>query len=111
VARRSPRRADDVPGGDALFDAVLLSQVRLGIVTVLLARGDVAFSDLKDVLGLTQGNLGIHLQKLEEAAYVEISKEFVDRRPRTTLRLTSKGRAAFLDHVERLDHVARSAKK
>lgn len=96
---------------DALFDAVLLSQARLGIVTVLLARPEATFSDLKDVLGLTQGNLGIHLQKLEEAGYVAVEKEFVDRRPRTTARLTPKGRAAFLQHVARLDRVARGASR
>ncbi len=105
----SPPR--EVSEGDALFDPVLLSQARLGIVTVLLARGSAAFSDLKEVLALTQGNLGIHLQKLEEAGYLEIAKEFVDRRPRTTARLTPRGRAAFLDHVARLDQVARSAKR
>jgi DNA-binding MarR family transcriptional regulator len=95
--------------GDALFDAVLLSQARLGIVTVLLARPRATFSELKDLLDLTQGNLGIHLQKLEEAGYVAVDKEFVERRPRTTARLTAKGRAAFLEHVARLDRVARRA--
>lgn len=104
----SPRNGQLRPsaGGDPLFDAVLLSQARLGVVTLLLARGDVSFTDLKDLLGLTQGNLGLHLQKLEEAGYVAITKEFVDRKPRTTARLTPKGRAAFLAHVERLARVA-----
>ena len=70
------------------YDPVLLSQVRLGIVTVLITRKDATFSDLKSLLGLTQGNLGIHLQKLEEAGYVATKKAFVKRKPRTTVRIT-----------------------
>jgi DNA-binding MarR family transcriptional regulator len=91
------------------YDPVLLSQVRLGIVTVLITRKDATFSDLKSLLGLTQGNLGIHLQKLEEAGYVATKKAFVKRKPRTTVRITQKGRDAFLRHVEQLEKVARAS--
>lgn len=91
------------------YDSVLLSQVRLGIVTVLITRKDATFSDLKSLLGLTQGNLGIHLQKLEEAGYVATKKAFVKRKPRTTVRITPKGRDAFLRHVEQLEKVARAS--
>jgi DNA-binding MarR family transcriptional regulator len=90
------------------YDPVLLSQVRLGIVTVLITRKDATFSDLKSLLGLTQGNLGIHLQKLEEAGYVATKKAFVKRKPRTTVRITPRGRDAFLRHVEQLEKVARA---
>jgi len=93
----------------ASFDPLLLSQVRLGIVAVLVERGAATFPDLKDLLGVTQGNLGLHLRKLEEGGYVEIEKEFADRRPRTTARLTAAGRAAFLAHVEQLGRIARGA--
>lgn len=89
------------------FDPILLSQARLGIVTVLVTRPEASFSDLKEILGLTQGNLGIHLAKLEEAGYVAVTKEFVSRKPRTTARITEKGRKAFLAHVDRLADVAR----
>ena len=81
------------------FDPVLLSQARLGVVAVLLARPEVTFPDLKSLLGLTQGNLGAHLRSLEEAGYVEVEKAFVDRKPRTTCRLTARGRRAFERHV------------
>ncbi len=91
------------------FDPILLSQARLGIVTVLVTRPEATFSDLKEILGLTQGNLGIHLQKLEEAGYVAVTKEFVKRTPRTTARITPEGRTAFLAHVDRLAAVARQA--
>lgn len=104
----APRGERPPPAGIvAPFDEVLLSSVRLGVVTALFGRGEMSFVELKDALGLTQGNLGIHLQKLADAGYVLVEKEFVDRKPRTTARLTPKGRAAFLSHVKRLDEIAR----
>ena len=91
----------------AAFDSVLLSRVRLGVVGVLVSRREATFPDLKALLGVTQGNLTIHLGKLEAAGYVAIEKSFVDRKPRTTVTLTAKGRKAFLEHVEALDRLAR----
>lgn len=88
------------------FDALLLSQARLGIVSILLARSEATFPELKEVLGLTQGNLGVHLAKLEATGYVTIAKDFHERKPRTTCRLTAKGRKAFLRHVESLKRIA-----
>ena len=91
------------------FDPVLLSRARLGIVTVLVTRPTATFSDLKDLIGLTQGNLGVHLKKLEDEGYVKVKKEFVKRKPRTTAKLTAKGKKAFLAHVEQLERIAREA--
>jgi len=91
------------------FDPVLLSRARLGIVTVLMTRRSATFPDLKDLLGLTQGNLGVHLRKLEDAGYVSVKKEFVQLKPRTTAKLTAKGRRAFLAHVRKLERIARDA--
>lgn len=89
-----------------LFDALLLSQARLGIVSVLVSRKDATFTDLKTLLALTPGNLTIHLQKLEEAGYVTVKKEFVGRKPRTTCAISAKGRKAFLEHLGRLQAIA-----
>ena len=91
----------------ASFDPVLLSRVRLGVVSVLLTRGPSTFPELKTLLEVTQGNLTIHLRKLEDAGYVAVTKEFVDRKPRTTVSLTPAGRTAFLAHVETLGRIAR----
>jgi DNA-binding MarR family transcriptional regulator len=96
-----------MPSGLPELDAVLLSQVRLGAVTLLATRGPTSFPDLKALLRVTQGNLGTHLQKLEEAGYVAVEKSFVDRKPRTLVRLTPAGRAAFLRHVRELQRVLR----
>ena len=92
---------------DALnFDPLLLSQARLGVISVLVSRRDATFSDLKELLSLTQGNLNVHLRKLEDAGYIEVTKEFVDRRPRTTMAITPMGRRAFTEHLEKLNAIA-----
>ena len=85
---------------------MLLSQVRLGIISVLVSRKEATFMDLKVLLGLTQGNLTIHLKKLEDGGFVVVRKEFVARKPRTTVRITSKGKKAFLKHVDILRAIA-----
>jgi DNA-binding MarR family transcriptional regulator len=94
-----------MPSPSPDFDAVLLSPVRLGAISLLATRGPTAFSDLKTLLRVTQGNLGAHLKTLEDAAYVAIDKRFVDGKPRTTAALTPAGRAAFVRHVRQLEEV------
>ncbi len=87
------------------LNEVIHQPVRLRIVAALVAlRSDeaVEFAFLRDMLGLTDGNLGAHLRKLEESGYVHLDKTFVDRKPRTYVALTAKGRRAFQDHVEAL---------
>lgn len=78
-------------------------------MTALLSREDATFSDLKALLGLTQGNLGVHLRKLEDAGYVGVTKEFVGRKPRTSCKLTRSGRKALLDHVAKLGRIVDEA--
>ena len=91
------------------FDTVLLSRARLGIISVLIARKAATFMELKAILSMTQGNLTIQLRKLEEVGYVAMKKEFVKRKPRTTCRLTTKGRKAFLTHLDVLRAIADGA--
>lgn len=93
------------------FDPLLLSQARLGILSVLLSRPAASFSDLKALLGLTQGNLGVHLKKLEDGGYVSVKKEFVKRKPKTTCRVTARGRKAFLRHLTQLEEIARGSRQ
>jgi len=87
------------------FDPVLLSRARLAILSALVTLREAEFMDLKDTLGLTQGNLSIHGGKLEQAGYISVRKEFVDRKPRTTFCITAEGRRALVDHVKRLQNV------
>jgi DNA-binding MarR family transcriptional regulator len=74
----------------------------MSALTALDAGERMDFSTLRNLLELTDGNLGAHLLKLEEAGYVRLQKEFVERKPRTFIGLTTKGRGAFEDHVEEL---------
>lgn len=82
------------------IDEVIHVRMRLGILT-LLASAEVAdFVELRDKLQATQGNLSIHLRKLEEAGYITIEKDFVGRKPRTRARITAQGRHALLAYLD-----------
>ena len=87
------------------LDDVIHGRMRLGIMAYL-ANAEVAdFNQLKAALEATQGNLSIHLRKLEEAGYITIEKSFLGRKPLTRARLTEPGRkafAAYLDAISRL---------
>jgi DNA-binding transcriptional ArsR family regulator len=92
------------------LDRVLHEKARLGIVTSLVAHAKgLAFGDLKQLCGLTDGNLSRHLQVLEEAGVVELIKTFEAKRPLTTCRLTPAGRTRFLDYIAVLERVVRDA--
>ncbi len=87
------------------LDPLLHEGGRLAIVSVLAAVPDLTFTELRDTLEMTVGNLSVHLQKLEKKGYVAIDKQFVGRRPQTRCRLTDAGRSAlttYLDHLEAL---------
>ena len=82
------------------LDDVIHGRMRLGIMAYL-ANAEVAdFNELKAALEATQGNLSIHLRKLEEAGYIEIEKSFLGRKPLTRARLTEAGRTAFADYLD-----------
>jgi DNA-binding MarR family transcriptional regulator len=82
------------------IDDVIHGRLRLGIMAYL-ANAEVAdFNELKRVLQATQGNLSIHLRKLEDAGYVAIEKSFLARKPLTRARLTPAGRAAFARYLD-----------
>ena len=87
------------------FDPLIHQAARLQIMAALSALNDdtqMDFSALRDLLGLTDGNLAAHLRKLEDAGYLAVEKTFVGRRPRTYLSLTPDGRRAFAAHVRAL---------
>ena len=89
----------------AELDRLIHERLRLGIVSALAVNDVLSFSDLKKLMHTTDGNLSVHARKLEEAGYVECSKGFDGRVPRTEYRLTAVGRQAlerYLDHMEAL---------
>ncbi|MES1197218.1 MAG: transcriptional regulator [Pseudomonadota bacterium] len=84
------------------LDDVIHGRLRLGIMAYLADAEAADFNELKDLLQATQGNLSVHLRKLEEAGYIAIDKSFVGRKPLTRARLTDTGRAAFTAYLEAL---------
>jgi DNA-binding MarR family transcriptional regulator len=84
------------------IDEVIHGRVRLGVMAYLAASEAAEFNQLKAALSATDGTLSVHLRKLEEAGYVAIAKTFRDRRPLTTVRLTSDGRKAFRTYLDAL---------
>ena len=92
------------------LDRVIHEKARLGILTSLIAHPKgLAFADLKQLCGLTDGNLSRHLQVLEEAKLVDVAKTFEGRRPLTTCKLTRAGRQRFVDYIAVLERVVREA--
>lgn len=115
--RRSGTRRADVPAPPDRsttrhtdLDRVIHEHVRLAIVSALAVNASLTFNDLKSLLRITDGNLSVHARKLEEAGYVECTKTFQDRVPRTRYKLTAAGRRAltrYLDHMEALIRATR----
>jgi len=91
------------------LDDVIHQKVRLGIMSALIARGDADFRLLKQTLGVTDGNLSIHLSKLEEVGYITSTKEFVRKKPHTTYAPTDLGKAAFTGYLAGLERIIQSA--
>jgi DNA-binding HxlR family transcriptional regulator len=92
------------------FDRVIHEKMRLGIVSALAVSESLTFNELKRLLQTTDGNLSVHARRLEEAKYVECSKSFEGRMPKTEYKLTAEGRRAFeryLNHMEALIHAMR----
>lgn len=87
------------------LDRVIHERLRLGIVSALAVNDSLSFNELKKLLQTTDGNLSVHARRLEEARYVDCTKTFSGRMPKTEYRLTAAGRKAFeryLNHMEAL---------
>jgi DNA-binding transcriptional ArsR family regulator len=111
---RAAERLRSIAGGAESaapeLDRLIHERVRLAIVSALAVNESLAFNELKDMLSLTDGNLSVHARKLEEAGYVQCTKKFEGRVPRTEFRLTDDGRRAlgrYLDHMEAIIQAVR----
>lgn len=82
------------------IDDVIHGRLRLGVMAYLADAEVADFTELKTVLEATQGNLSIHLRKLQEAGYVTIDKSFLNLKPLTRVRMTEAGRQAFIAYLE-----------
>ena len=94
------------PAGDGIvLNDTIHQATRLRIMTVLVSVPEtdrLAYGFIQETLGLTGGNLTIHLRKLQQAGYLEITKEFRDSKPRTWIQSTPSGRRAFADYLSNL---------
>ena len=97
--------------GAAQLDRLIHERLRLAIVSALAVNESLTFSELKEILQTTDGNLSVHARKLEEAGYLKCIKYFDGRVPRTEFRLTDEGREAlerYLEHMEALVQAMRA---
>lgn len=116
-ARRAAPPLGSVPGqgvetGPLDLDRLIHERVRLGIVSALAVNGTMPFTNLRDLLGTTDGNLSAHARRLEDAGYVVCHKSFEGRTPLTEFELTRRGRRAlqgYLDHMEAIIRVTRES--
>lgn len=102
--------AQEVPTCAVAFDIerlddVIHGRVRLGVIAHLVKTDVADFNELKAVLHVTQGNLSMHLRKLEAAGYAQIQKGYLGRRPRTQVRLTTEGRKAFANYLSAIEQL------
>ncbi|MCG9915290.1 MAG: transcriptional regulator [Phenylobacterium sp.] len=101
--------APDNPFDHGAIDEVIHGRLRLGIMAYLSTVSPAVFSELKDKVGATDGNLSTHLKKLEEAGYVRQEKRFVGKRPQTRVFLTEAGRAAWIAWIAQMQGLMRAA--
>lgn len=86
------------------------SRVRLGIMSALAVNDSLDFTSLKEFLDVTDGNLATHIKKLENEAFIEVEKSFIDNKPNTKYFMTPKGKKAFEEHLEVLEQIIKSQK-
>jgi DNA-binding HxlR family transcriptional regulator len=99
------------PAGPLQLDALIHERVRLGIVSALSVHERLAFTELRQVLATTDGNLSAHARKLEDAGYIECRKSFSGRVPRTDYALTSLGKARLKEYVAHMEALIRMTRE
>jgi DNA-binding transcriptional ArsR family regulator len=106
VAVPQPTRVID--GG---FDRLIYERVRLGIMSALATNEELTFNELKALFDVSDGNLGAHARKLEEAGYIACTKSFEARRPKSRYRITAVGRKALLRYLEHIEAVIKATRR
>jgi len=100
---------EESPFDHNAIDDVIHGRIRLGVVAYLSAVDRALFSELRDKVGATDGNLSAHLRKLEDAGYVGVEKSFVNRKPQTRLSLTPAGRKAWNAWLSQMEALRKAA--
>jgi len=92
------------------IDRVIHEKGRLAIMSMLAASPELSFTELRDTLKMTDGNLTTHIRTLQEAGYVSVTKSFQNNRPLTTCSLTSSGKKAFTSYINLLEQIIQQSK-
>ncbi len=93
------------------FDKAFENKVRLGVMSALMVNDSLDFNRLKELLGVTDGNLASHLKALEKVEYINVEKQFVGRKPNTRYSATKTGKSAFNDHLNALEALLKAQKQ
>jgi DNA-binding MarR family transcriptional regulator len=93
------------------LDRVIHEKGRMAIMSLLAANPELSFTEMKQTLGMTDGNLSVHLRTLQESGYIGVTKTFQDRKPLTTCSLTPAGRKAFANYIDLLEQIVRQSRK
>ena len=83
----------------------------MAIMSLLAATPELSFTEMRNTLGMTDGNLSVHIRTLQEAGYVAVTKTFKERKPLTTYTLTDNGRSAFAQYINVLEQIVKQNKK
>ena len=93
------------------LDRVIHEKGRLAIMSMLAATPELSFTELREALKMTDGNLTTHIRTLQEAGYVSVTKSFQNNRPLTTCALTAAGKKAFTEYINLLESIVQQTKK
>ena len=92
------------------LDRVIHEKGRLAIMSMLAATAELSFTEMRDTLRMTDGNLTTHIRTLQEAGYVSITKSFQNNRPLTTCSMTASGKKAFTSYINLLEAIIQQTK-
>jgi len=92
------------------LDRLIHEKGRLAIMSMLAASPELSFTELRDTLNMTDGNLTTHIRTLQEAGYVSVTKSFQNNRPLTTCSVTSSGKKAFTNYINLLESIIQQTK-
>jgi DNA-binding MarR family transcriptional regulator len=92
------------------IDRVIHEKGRLAIMSMLAASAELSFTELREALEMTDGNLTTHIRTLQEAGYVSVTKSFHNKRPLTTCAMTAPGKKAFTNYINLLERIVQQSK-
>jgi DNA-binding MarR family transcriptional regulator len=92
------------------IDRVIHEKGRLPIMSLLAASAGMSFTEMRDALDMTDGNLSMHIKTLQEAGFVSVTKSFRNQRSLTTCALTPSGRRAFSQYIDLLEQIVKQAR-